>query len=176
MNQPWGYGLSEGQFPSETRVYEDAARAWQYLVEERQISPQQIIIYGHSLGGAIAIDLAVKHPDAAGLIVESSFTSMREMVYRRNIYRAFPVDLILTQRFESIKKVPSLKMPVLFFHGTADSTIPVFMSEKLYAAAGEPKILVIVEGAGHNNLATTAGVKYTQAVENLLKKIQQNHQ
>jgi alpha-beta hydrolase superfamily lysophospholipase len=71
-----GYGRSEGSFPTETRVYQDAVTAWDYLVKQRQIQPSQIFLFGHSLGGAIAIDLAVQHPDAAGLIVESSFTSM----------------------------------------------------------------------------------------------------
>ena len=83
------------------------------------------------MGGAIAIDLAIKHPETAGLIVESSFTSIRDMVTYRNLFRIFPVNLILRQRFESIKKVPHLKVPVLFIHGNADTTVPSFMSLQL---------------------------------------------
>ncbi len=124
-----GYGRSEGAFPNEKKVYQDAATAWNYLVQKLQIPPRHIFIYGHSLGGAIAIDLAVKHPNAAGLIVESSFTSIREVVAYRNLFWMFPVNLILTQRFESIKKLPQLRMPILFIHGTADSTVPFFMSQ-----------------------------------------------
>ncbi len=90
-----GYGRSQGGFPTEARVYQDAAAAWDYLVKERQIKPSQIFLYGHSLGGAIAIDLALQHPDAAGLIVESSFTSIREMVAQQGRFWMFPVDLIL---------------------------------------------------------------------------------
>ncbi|MCS6814450.1 MAG: lysophospholipase, partial [Cyanobacteria bacterium] len=70
-----GYGQSEGSFPSEQQVYADAEAAWHYLVQQRGINPEQIVIYGHSLGGAIAIELATRHPQASGLIVESSFTS-----------------------------------------------------------------------------------------------------
>ncbi len=102
------------------------------------------------MAGAIAIDLAIKQPNAAGLIVESSFTSIQQVVVYRNIFRMLPVDLILTQRFDSIQKVPQLKMPVLFIHGVSDITIPAFMSEELYITASEPKKLLLVPGAGHN--------------------------
>ncbi|BAY10701.1 alpha/beta hydrolase [Calothrix sp. NIES-2098] len=166
-----GYGRSEGAFPNEMRVYQDAVTAWNYLVQQLQIPPGHIFIYGHSLGGAIAIDLALKHPNAAGLIVESSFTSIREVVAYRNLFRIFPVDLILTQRFESIKKVPKLKMPVLFIHGTADSTVPFFMSQKLYAVAPEAKKLILVPGAEHNDVADVAGVEYMQWVDDFVQQV-----
>lgn len=166
-----GYGRSEGSFPNEMRVYQDSLTAWNYLVKQKQISPSQIFIYGHSLGGAIAIDLAVKHPEAAGLIVESSFTSMREIVAYRNWFWMFPVDLILTQRFESIQKLPKLKIPVLFIHGTADLSLPSFMSQKLYATAPEPKKLILVPGAGHNNVAEVAGMEYLHWVDSFVEQV-----
>ncbi|MCP6760559.1 MAG: alpha/beta hydrolase [Fischerella sp. CENA71] len=168
-----GYGNSRGRFPNERRVCEDAAIAWNYLVHQRKIAPSQIFIYGHSLGGAIAIDLAIKQQDAAGLIVESSFTSIRQVVAYRNIFRIFPVGLILTQRFESIQKVPQLKMPILFIHGISDITIPAFMSEELYAAAPEPKRLLLVADGGHNNVAEVATAEYLQAVLWLAKQLEQ---
>ncbi|CEJ42874.1 alpha/beta hydrolase [Umezakia ovalisporum] len=166
-----GYGRSEGYFPNEKRVYQDATVAWNYLLQEKQIPPEQIFIYGHSMGGAIAIDLAVKHPQAAGLIVESSFTSIRDMVVYRNVFRTFPVNLILTQRFESIKKVPQLKVPVLFIHGTADTTVPSFMSQELYHAAPEPKKLLLVPTAEHNNTAIVAGDEYVQSVSSFVQEV-----
>ncbi|WP_342394016.1 alpha/beta hydrolase [Chrysosporum bergii] len=144
---------------------------WNYLVQEKQISPEQIFIYGHSLGGAIAIDLAIKHPETAGLIVESSFTSIRDMVTYRNLFRIFPVNLILRQRFESIKKVPHLKVPVLFIHGNADTTVPSFMSQQLYHAAPEPKKLLLVPTAEHNNTAVVAGNEYVEAVRSFVERI-----
>ena len=164
-----GYGRSQGKFPNELQVYEDAAVAWNYLHDERKIPSDRIFIYGHSLGGAIAIDLAVKQPDAGGLIVDSSFTSIREMIALRNIFSIFPVDLILTQRFESIEKLPNLKMPVLFIHGSDDLTVPAFMSQNLYAVAPEPKKIVIIPGADHNNLAQIAPYDYKKAVLSLIE-------
>ncbi|MBW4646530.1 MAG: lysophospholipase [Goleter apudmare HA4340-LM2] len=166
-----GYGLSEGTFPNETQVYQDTITAWNYLVQQRQIPPSQIFIYGHSLGGAIAIDLAINRPEAAGLIVESSFTSIRDVVAHRNLFQMFPVDVILTQRFASIQKLPKLNMPVLFIHGTADSTVPYFMSQELYAAAPEPKRLILVPGAEHNDLADVAGAKYLRWVDTFVQKV-----
>ncbi|MBR8836244.1 MAG: alpha/beta fold hydrolase [Stigonema ocellatum SAG 48.90 = DSM 106950] len=163
-----GYGRSEGGFPNEERVYQDAATAWNYLVHQRKIPQERIFIYGHSLGGAIAINLALQHPDAAGLIVESSFTSIRQVIAHRNILSMFPVGLILTQRFESIKKVPNLKMPVLFIHGTADAIVPAFMSQDLYAAAPEPKKLLLVAGAEHSNVAEVARSQYLSAVQSFV--------
>lgn len=167
-----GYGRSEGGFPTESRVYQDAAFAWDYLVKKREIQPSQIFIYGHSLGGAIAIDLAVKHPEAAGLIVESSFSSIREIVEHQRRFWMFPVDLILNQRFDSITKVRSLQMPVLFIHGTADLMVPAAMSQLLYAAAPEPKQLVLIPGAGHNDVAEVAGSQYLQAVQRFVEQVE----
>lgn len=168
-----GYGLSEGGFPTEAGVYQDAAAAWNYLVKDRKIPPQQIFLYGHSLGGAIAIDLAVQHPDAAGLIVQGSFTSIRQIVEHQNSFRMFPVDLILTSRFDSISKVRSLSVPVLFIHGAADLQVPAFMSEQLFAAAPEPKYLVLFPEGGHNNVAEVAGSQYFQAVQKFIHRLNQ---
>ena len=164
-----GYGKSQGDFPSESQVYEDAQLAWDYLVQQRGVNPNQIYIYGHSLGGAIAIDLAVRHPEAAGLIVEGSFTSTRAMVnFQKGLFWLFPIDLLLTQRFDSLSKVDRLQMPVLFIHGTADNVVPVEMSKKLFDAAPEPKQLYIVPDGGHNNVAQIGGAEYLQIVSQFL--------
>ena len=168
-----GYGRSEGRFPTEAALYQDASVAWDYLVQERKIQPRQIFLYGHSLGGAVAIDLAVKHPDAAGLIVESSFTSIRDIVDYQSIYRIFPIDLILNQRFDSIRKVRSLALPVLFIHGTADLRVPATMSQQLYEAAPEPKQLILIPNAGHNNTAETAGDKYFQLMQKFVQQVKE---
>jgi len=167
-----GYGQSEGGFPSEQRVYQDADIAWNYLVQQRGIKPEQIVIYGHSLGGAIAIELATHHADAAGLIVESSFTSIPAMAARRSLFRIFPLDLVVTQRFASIAKLHALAMPLLFIHGTADQDIPYTMSEQLFAAAPEPKRLWLVPGGEHNNNAKTAGEAYFQTIREFLYQLQ----
>ena len=146
-----GYGRSQGGFPNESQVYEDTETAYNYLVKQRKLSPSQIVLYGHSLGGAVAIELAIKHPEAAGLIVQSSFTSMADMIENNALMRIFPVRLLLTQKFDSLAKIPSLRMPVLFVHGTADPLIPATMSKILYAASSEPKEFLLVPNAKHNN-------------------------
>ncbi|WP_332990358.1 alpha/beta hydrolase [Microcoleus sp. A006_D1] len=164
-----GYGKSQGDFPSESRVYEDAQLAWDYLVQQRGINPHQIYIYGHSLGGAIAIDLAVRHPEAAGLIVEGSFTSTRAMVdFQKGLFWMFPIDFLLRQRFDSLAKVDRLQIPVLFIHGTADSVVPAEMSQKLFDAAHEPKQLYMVPNGGHNNAAQIGGAEYLRVVSKFL--------
>ena len=126
-----GYGRSQGSFPSEARVYEDAETAYNYLVKQRQLSPSEIFLYGHSMGGAVAVELAIAHPEAAGLIVQSSFTSMLNMVEHYSLMRLFPVRLLLRQNFDSFAKVKLLRIPVLFAHGTADPLIPAAMSKQL---------------------------------------------
>jgi uncharacterized protein len=146
-----GYGQSEGGFPSESAVYQDAQTAWDYLIQEQKVSAKKIMIYGHSLGGAIAINLATQHPEAAGLIVQSSFTSLQAMAAGDWKFRLFPIELILTQKFDSIAKVPFLKTPVLFIHGMADLVVPESMSRSLYQAASQPKQLLLVPNGGHND-------------------------
>ncbi|MEM9162645.1 MAG: alpha/beta hydrolase [Cyanobacteria bacterium P01_F01_bin.4] len=147
-----GYGLSKGDFPTEKTFYEDAEVALAYLTRQRGIDPGEILVYGHSLGGAIAIDLASNHPDLAGVIVQNSFTSMAEMVARSNYAQWFPVRWILNQRFESLQKVRSLEVPLLISHTTGDPLIPVEMGKRLYKAArSKPKELILVDAKTHHN-------------------------
>lgn len=163
-----GFGKSSGGRPNEAKVYEDAEAAWQYLLKQRGVQPGQAFIYGHSLGGAIAIDLALHHPEAAGLITESTFTSMVEM--GKLSYAYLPVDWLLNQRFESLKKIAALKIPVLLIHGTWDKTIPVRMAQQLYAAAPPPKTLILIEGGEHNNSAAVGWTEYRDAMEAFVKQ------
>ncbi len=163
-----GYGRSSNGQPTEARVYEDAEAAWQYLLKARGVPPQRAFIYGHSLGGAIAIDLAVKHPEAAGLIVESTFTSMQAMGELK--YDYLPVGLLLNQRFDSLQKIPGLKIPVLLIHGTWDEKVPVAMARQLYDAAPQPKQLLLIEGGEHSNSGTIGWVEYRDAVAAFIKQ------
>lgn len=163
-----GYGKSSGGKPSEAKVYEDAEAAWQYLLKVRGVKPQQAFIYGHSLGGAIAIDLAAHHPEAAGLVTEGTFTSMQAMGERE--YGYLPVGWLLNQRFESLQKIAGLKIPVLLIHGTWDQKVPVGMAKQLYAAAAQPKALALIEGGEHSNSGAVGQVEYRAAVSAFVKQ------
>jgi uncharacterized protein len=169
-----GYGKSSGPFPAEQRLYEDAEQAWKYLVKTRHVEPKKLLIYGHSLGGAIAIETASHHPEVAGLIVESSFTSMLDMAQRVPWTAYFPTNLLLTQRFDSFSKVPNLKMPVLFIHGQVDRTIPYEMSEKNYAVTPQPKQLLLIPNGDHDNDAIMGGKLYLDGFKNFTDKVLAN--
>ncbi|MBI4782063.1 MAG: alpha/beta fold hydrolase [Oscillatoriophycideae cyanobacterium NC_groundwater_1537_Pr4_S-0.65um_50_18] len=166
-----GYGRSDGSFPRESQVYEDAQAAWDYLRNVRNIPAEQILIYGESLGGAIALDLALKQPEANGLIMQSSFTSMAEAVKSRAFTKIFPIDLILTERFDSISKIRSLQVPVLFLHGSEDSVVPPEMSQKLYAAAPEPKQLFFISGAEHVRIYQPGDQSYLRAIQKFVESL-----
>ncbi len=149
-----GYGLSERRFPTEASLYQDAETTLAYLTGKKQIEENTIYVYGHSLGGAIAIELASHHPNLAGVIVHNSFTSMSEMVARSSYARWFPVQWILTQRFESLQKVSRLHVPILLIHAKGDPLIPVEMGKRLFKAARSlRKELVLVDTNVHDNAA-----------------------
>jgi fermentation-respiration switch protein FrsA (DUF1100 family) len=164
-----GYGLSQGKFPTEKQVYEDVQIAWNYLVKTRKIKPENITVYGHSLGGAIALNLAYHYPQMNSLIIESSFTSMGEMAEYIGYSKIFPMNLILTHKFDSINKIKNINIPILFIHGELDQTVPSWMSEKLYETANEPRELFLVTEADHNNVATVSGMEYLDIIQYFVK-------
>lgn len=159
-----GYGRSDGDFPNEAQLYEDGEAAWRYLRDSRQIPADQILIYGESLGGAIALDLAIRHPEASGLIMQSSFTSMAEAVRQKPFSSMIPVNLILTEQFDSRSKIGSLQVPVLFIHGEQDSVVPFEMSQALYTTAPEPKHLFLIARADHVRIYQPGQESYLKAI------------
>ena len=163
-----GFGASDGRSPTEASVYEDAEAALAHLVSW-EIDPRDIYVYGHSLGAAIAIDLAVRHPELGGLVVESGFTSIYDMARREPQYRIFPVGLLLNQRFDSISKVSRLELPVLYIHGTADPVVPYQMGEALYQHSSGHKRLVTVRGGGHDDNAAVAPALVRAAILELTR-------
>lgn len=166
-----GYGQSKDNFPSESQVYQDAEAAWNYSETVRQIPPQQILIYGESLGGAIALNLAVTQPEAGGLILQSTFTSMADAVRSRRFLQLFPTDWLLTERFNSVEKIRSLQIPVLFLHGWNDSVVPAFMSQQLYDAAPHPKQLFFIAGADHVRIYQPADRSYLRAIQRFVESL-----
>ena len=163
-----GYGSSTGGPPREKFVYEDAERAWQHLVAERHIPPAHIAIYGHSLGGAVAIDLASRHPEAGVLITEATFTSIAGVAEGVPWTRLLPLRLVLTERFDSLSKIGAVHMPKLFLQGDADYMAP--MARRLYDAAADPKQLAIIPDGGHETSATANPAAYFAALNGFLSQ------
>jgi len=157
-----GYGKSGGEFPPELRVYEDAEAALSFLVRERHVDPGQAFIYGHSLGGAIAIEVALRHPEVAGIVAECTFTSIPELA--KALFWMFPVDWLLHQRFDTLAKVPLLRVPTLYIHGTADTEIPHAMSERLFHATHGSRWLTLIPGGGHEDNSMVGEATYLRAV------------
>jgi len=162
-----GYGKSTGGDPNEVKVYEDAEAAWTYLIKQRACDPKRTFIYGHSLGGAIAIDLATHHPEAAGLIAESNFTTMADM---GKLQYPYLPEQLLNQRFDSMSKVGSLKIPLLLIHGTWDRLIPYQMSQRLFDSSPQPKTLKLIEGGEHGNDAIIAPLEYRAAISDFIQR------
>jgi pimeloyl-ACP methyl ester carboxylesterase len=163
-----GYGKSTGGEPSEAKVYEDAEAAWEYLIRQRGCAPPRTFIYGYSLGGAVAIELAIHHPEAAGLIVESTFTTMSAM--GKLAYGYLPVDLLLNQYFDSVDKVGKLKIPASFIHGMKDRRVPYQMSQQLFERTPQPKYLTLIEGGGHGNGSAIGGAAYRESFTAFVRK------
>lgn len=159
-----GFGKSSDVAPTEEYAYEDAEAAFDYLAKLAPNRPRYIV--GHSLGGAIAAELARRKPEAAGVVLEATFTSVSDMI-SESPWGFLPVGLILTQRFDTLSKVSELKMPVLITHGTNDSIVPFHMGERLFEAVKAPKRFIKVDGAGHHNLSGTAFSEYRSAIKEL---------
>jgi len=165
-----GFGDSPGGLPSEASVYEDSQVAWQRLVQ-LQPNADKRFIYGHSLGGAIAVDLA-RHitesdaPQAAGLIIESTFTDLGDAA-AAVIHTSLPVRWIMSEKYDSIDKIGAIGMPVLIVHGLDDRYVPSRFSQALYEAARGPKQLLLVPGATHLNSMTLGSADYARALHQL---------
>ena len=159
-----GYGRSEGS-PDESGLYRDADAAYDYLVQVRRIQPKNVIIYGHSLGGAVATDLASRR-ECGGLIVQSSFTSIRDMA--RRTFRISLFQYLPKSQFNSLANIQRVRAPILIVHGTRDETVPFSMGQRLFAAAPEPKFFFPIEGAGHNDVIETGGDELLERFKSFL--------
>ena len=159
-----GFGQSTPVSPTEALSYEDAEAAWDYLAREAPDRKRYIV--GHSLGGAIATELALRRPEASGVVLEATFTSIRDMV-KRTAWGFLPVEVILHQEFDTLAKIPRLKPPLLIVHGTEDRVVPFEMGERLFQAATAPKRFIRVDGGSHHNLSGVAAEAYRAALSEL---------
>ena len=159
-----GYGKSEGR-PSEAGVYRDARAAWDHLTTARGIPAGSIFIFGESLGGAVAIDLASKVDDPGGLIVQSSFTSIADVAAA---VLPFVPSLIIRTKMDSLSKIAHVSCPKLFIHSQADEIIPYRLGRRLFDAANEPKGFYEVKGASHNTTDVVGGAAYYEALRGFI--------
>lgn len=160
-----GYGRSRGQ-PSEHGTYRDAEAVWRYLTEKRQTGPKDIVLFGRSLGGAIAASLATKHTPGA-LIIESGFTSVPDMA--ADVYPFFPARRLARFRYDTEAYLRSVSCPVLIVHSREDEIVPFAHGHKLFAVANEPKRLLEIRG-GHNDGFLVSGETYVDGLDTFLKE------
>lgn len=155
-----GYGKSSGR-PSENGLYKDGLAAYEYLVGERHIPPHQIMLFGRSLGAAIAIEVALRK-NVRSIIMESAFTSTKDMA--RTMFLFYPFSYILPANYNNLEKIAHVDVPKLLIHGEEDEIVPYTMADKLFNASKDPKYFFRIKGAGHNDTYIVGGKKYFQTI------------
>jgi hypothetical protein len=161
-----GYGRSEGE-PSEDGLFRDVRAAYDEVTGPLSQHPESVVLFGHSLGGAVAIDAAL-HRDVAGVVIQSSFTQIRDMA--RTVMPWGPLGLIARNEFRSIAKVGLIEVPKLFIHGADDPTVPLEMGRRLFEAAAEPKEWHEIARAGHNDVYRQGGLRYFWRLQRFFRK------
>lgn len=162
-----GYGKSEGK-PSEPGIYKDALAAYDYLVREENILSSNIVLFGRSLGAAVAIDLSLKR-EIKAIIVESGFTSTRGMAKTMFLFSLF--SSLLPASYNNDEKISNIKVPKLIIHGDSDEIVPFYMGKSLFNASPEPKYFFRIEGAGHNDTYMIGGERYFQTIATFVKDL-----
>jgi fermentation-respiration switch protein FrsA (DUF1100 family) len=161
-----GYGMSQGR-PSEQGTELDALAAMQWLIGEKQVDPEKLIIFGRSLGGAVAAGLACTQ-GAAGLVLESSFTSYGDI--GREHYPWLPVRLIARYRYATLEKVADISMPVLVVHSTDDELVPFRHGRKVFEACTGQKYFLQISG-GHNDGFLLSGDSYVRGLDRFITAV-----
>jgi fermentation-respiration switch protein FrsA (DUF1100 family) len=160
-----GYGRSTG-VPSEAGLYKDALASYEYLIHQRRISPERLIIFGRSLGSSVAAEVAVQRP-SAGMIVEGAFPSIQSMSDHH--YFGLPTRWVMDVEFNLVQKMASLHVPLLVIHGEQDSIVPMALGRQVFEAAHEPKRWYVVSGAEHNDVPFVGGEPYFREIDAFLK-------
>jgi len=162
-----GYGRSQGR-PSEEGLYQDALGAYAHVTGTRRIRPERIVLFGRSLGAAVAGEVASKRP-VAGLILESSFPSVEALA--RFHYFGLPVHWLIGARFNLADKLKHVSVPILVIHGDQDEIVPIHLGRQVFEAAKDPKAFYVVPGADHNNLYLVGGRAYFQRLKRIVEEV-----
>ncbi len=162
-----GYGRSKGR-PTEEGLYRDALAAYGYLTEQRKVSPDRLVIFGRSLGAAVAGAVASQRP-AAGLILESSFPSVEAMA--RGHYFGLPLHWLLGARYDLLARLRDIRIPLLVIHGDKDEIVPIKLGREVYEVAHGPKSFYLVRGADHNALYWIGGRPYFQRLKEFIHEV-----
>lgn len=162
-----GYGKSTGQ-PTEAGLYMDALTAYAHLVESRRTPAARLVVFGRSLGAAVAGTVASRKP-AAGLILESPFPSVSAVA--RDYSFGLPADWLLTARFDLSERLPEITIPTLVIHGDRDEVIPIELGRRVYEAVRAPKSFYEVRGAGHNDLYLVGGRAYFHRLREFVSQV-----
>jgi len=160
-----GYGKSEGR-PSEAGLYLDAKAAYAYLIGKLKIKPSSVIVYGESLGGAVALNLS-NQVEVRAVITEETFSSMRDIA--KDIYPFFP-SFLISGKFNSLSKIEKLNIPKLIIHSEDDEMIRFTHAQKLYNAAREPKTLAVINGS-HNSAFIDSEKAYKNHINEFIKEL-----
>ena len=162
-----GYGASDGVAANESDLYADGDAAVAFVMNKKGVRSEQIVLYGHSLGTAIVADVASRRTFGA-VVLESGFSSASSVATSALPWLPRFLHFLGKNRFESARKLSSIKAPILIAHGDPDGTIPTSEAQLLYAAANEPKKLLLVPGAGHVVFGS-AGEQYLDQVEQFMR-------
>lgn len=160
-----GYGRSRGT-PSEEGTYLDAEAALAYLRSRGDVDLDRIVYFGRSVGAAVAVELATRHPPYA-VILESPFPSIQDMA--RRTYPFLPIGRFLRTRYDSMGKVGRLAAPLLVLHGDRDDVVPLEAGKKLFEGAREPKVFYTIRGAGHNDTYVAGGKEYFRVLREFVE-------
>jgi pimeloyl-ACP methyl ester carboxylesterase len=163
-----GSGSSTDLKPDESTIEQDADAALQYVLDERKIPADTTFVMGRSIGSGPAVYLASRNPSLAGLILESPFSSVDDVAHNLWYLRMYPAGLMLRTHFDNYMRIASVRVPLFIATGTADDLTPPWMAQKLFARAGEPKKLLLIDHAGHNDLVDVGGARLRTALQNFI--------
>jgi fermentation-respiration switch protein FrsA (DUF1100 family) len=161
-----GYGRSEGR-PSEQGLYADARAGLAHLCEQRGVPAERVVLFGRSLGGAVAVRLAAGR-ELAGVILESTWSSLSDAA---RVHFGTAAAWLVQGRYDSASAISRVRSPLLFFHGDRDDIVPLALGRRLYEAAPGPKAFETLRGAGHNDTVEVGGTRYLERIARFLDEV-----